>query len=91
MKYNASGQIMIQEGTGTGLFTPEGYTKYADASLVAGRQGAYSPEGYLYVTILADETVRTPAYANDGSIYVVEGAGTGWYSPCGALNVEIVI
>lgn len=90
MKYNPSGQVLITAGTGKGLYSASGAINYADASLVAGRQGAYSPEGYLYVTILANELTRVPAYANDGSVYVVEGAGKGWYSPCGAWNVDIV-
>jgi hypothetical protein len=89
VKYNAKGQIILVAGTGVGLYAANGAIKYKDASLTAGRQGAYSPEGYLWVTILANELTRVPMWNADGSLNVVEGAGKGWYSPCGAWNVDL--
>lgn len=64
---------------------------YTDATEVTTHVGTLAPDGSVYVTILEDEDDFTGIYAANGSINVVEGAGIGVYSPCGALNVVIPV
>lgn len=61
------------------------YTEAPTDSLV----GVYAPDGSIYVNILEDEDTFTGIYGANGAINVVDGAGRGVYSPCGALNVTI--
>lgn len=51
--------------------------------------GTLAEDGTIYVNILLDEDDFTGIYGANGAINVVEGAGKGVYSPCGALNVTI--
>lgn len=64
---------------------------YTDATLFTVHVGTRAPDGSTYVTILTDEDEMTGVYAANGSINVVDGAGRGVYSPCGALNVTIEV
>jgi len=61
------------------------YTEAPDDTFV----GVYAPDGTIYVNILEDEDTFTGIYGANGAINVVDGAGRGVYSPCGALNVTI--
>lgn len=92
MKYAADGSVLITTTKDApGLFSKAGVTQVTDVTaspLVYA--GLYAPDGSINITILVDELTRVPALAPNGSVYVVDGAGTGNYSPCGALNVTIV-
>lgn len=88
MKYAANGSVLITATKDApGLFSKDGFTQVTDQTSNPALVGLYAPDGSLNVTLLADETMRVPALAPNGSVYVVEGAGTGIYSPCGAMNV----
>ena len=63
--------------------------KYTDQTANSNYVGVYGPTGTYNVTILVNENTWTGLYAKDGSINVVQGAGRGVYSPCGALNDTI--
>lgn len=65
-------------------------TNYTDATSSTDYVGVYASDGTINVTILLDENTYTGVYAENGSINVVDGAGIGVYSPCGALNTEII-
>lgn len=92
MKYAADGSVLITTTKDApGLFSKSGAAQVTDVTaspLVYA--GLYAADGSLNVTILLDELSRVPALAPNGSVYVVDGAGQGNYSPCGALNVTIV-
>lgn len=92
MKYAANGSVLITTTKDApGLFAKSGATQVTDVTaspLVYA--GLYSSDGSINVTILLNELTRVPALAPNGSVYVVDGAGNGNYSPCGALNVTIV-
>lgn len=88
MKYAANGSVLITATKDApGLFSKDGFTQVTDQTSNPALVGLYAPDGSLNVSLLLNETVRVPALAPNGSVYVVEGAGTGIYSPCGAMNV----
>lgn len=62
---------------------------YTDQTANSNYVGVYGPTKTYNVTILVNENTWTGLYAKNGSINVVQGAGRGVYSPCGALNVTI--
>ena len=72
-----------QEGS---RYLLEGYT---DVTASSDFEGVYAADGTINVTILLDENTWTGLYAENGSVNVVDGAGIGGMSPCGALNVTI--
>ena len=91
MKYSADGSLSVTlTKDRAGIYSIAGDTQVTDHTLTATRVGVTNPDGSMNVTILADETVRTGLYAANGSINVVDGAGRGIYSPCGAYNVTFV-
>ena len=91
MKYSADGSLSVTlTKDRAGLYSIAGDTQVTDQSLTATLVGVTNPDGSMNVTILADETLRTGLYAANGSINIVDGAGRGVYSPCGAYNVTFV-
>lgn len=64
---------------------------FVDCTSVTDHVGVYADDGKLNVTILASEDNFTGLYAKNGSVNVVEGAGLGVYSPCGAYNVVLPV
>lgn len=91
MKYAANGSLSVTLlKDRPGLYSASGSTQVTDHTLTATRVGITNPDGSMNVTILANETVRTGLYAANGSINIVDGAGRGIYSPCGAYNVTFV-
>jgi len=64
---------------------------FVDCTSVTDHVGVYANDGKLNVTILTDENTSVPLYAKNGSVNVVEGAGLGVYSPCGAYNVVLPV
>lgn len=86
--YAPDGSLNVILGSpGKGIYSPAGYIRVTDATASVARVGIYAPDGSWNVTILVSEAVRVPAHAPNGSLYVVDGAGKGAYSPCGARNV----
>jgi len=91
MKYAADGSVLITTTKDApGLFSKAGVLQVTDQTSNPVPLGIYADDGSLNVWILASELIRVPAMALNGAIYVVDGAGNGLYSPCGAMNVTIV-
>lgn len=91
MIYSSSGKINITTTKDQpGLYSKAGVIQVTDATASGTFVGLYAPDGSWNVTILVSEAVRVKQYAANGSLNVVDGVGKGVYSPCGALNVDII-
>lgn len=86
--YAPDGSLNVILGSpGTGIYSAEGYIRVTDVTGVSDNLGLYAADGSWNVTILVSEAVRVSVYASNGSYNIVDGAGKGIYSPCGAFNV----
>jgi hypothetical protein len=63
-------------------------TTYNDQTANASWVGLYTG-GKLNITILVNENTHVNRYAANGSLNVVQGAGNGVHSKCGAVNVVL--
>lgn len=91
MKQDSNGKyLMTLTKDMPGLYSKAGVTQVTDHTATLTHVGVHALDGSLNVTILLSEASRVPLYAKNGSLNVVEGAGRGCYSPCGAYNVDLI-